>query len=392
MKKIGFVIPWYHKDIPGGAEMELRSVAGHLMEAGVEVEILTTCVKDFSSDWTENFFAEGMDSADDVPIRRFKVRKGNLDAFHQINFKLMHDIPITLEEEDVFLKEMVNSPDMYRYIRDYKDDYHVFIFMPYMFGTTYFGIQACLDKAVMIPCFHDENYAYFKRFRELFGRVRGIIYNAEPEREFANRIYDLRRVREIVMGIGIDAGIDGDGARFRDKYGISDPYILYAGRKDSAKNVDALIRYFAEYRKRNEGNLKLVLIGGGSIEIPPEVTDHVLDLGFLPTQDKFDACAGAEFLCQPSRHESFSLVIMESWLCGRPVLVNQNCEVTRQFAQDARAGLYFGEYLEFEGCVKYFLDHPDVAETMGKNGREFVQQKFDWDVIVEKYKEFLEKV
>ena len=27
MKKIGFVIPWYGEDIPGGAEMELRGLS-----------------------------------------------------------------------------------------------------------------------------------------------------------------------------------------------------------------------------------------------------------------------------------------------------------------------------------------------------------------------------
>ena len=32
MKKIGFVIPWYYKDIPGGAEQELRGIVKHLHE------------------------------------------------------------------------------------------------------------------------------------------------------------------------------------------------------------------------------------------------------------------------------------------------------------------------------------------------------------------------
>lgn len=55
MRKIGFVIPWYGEDIPGGAEMELREVATHLQRAGMDVEILTTCVREFSADWNENY-------------------------------------------------------------------------------------------------------------------------------------------------------------------------------------------------------------------------------------------------------------------------------------------------------------------------------------------------
>ena len=42
MKKIGFVIPWYHKDIPGGAEQELRGIVKHLHEKNVPVVSIST--------------------------------------------------------------------------------------------------------------------------------------------------------------------------------------------------------------------------------------------------------------------------------------------------------------------------------------------------------------
>ena len=38
MKKLGFVIPWYGEKIPGGAEMELRSLVHHLLDAGWTVK------------------------------------------------------------------------------------------------------------------------------------------------------------------------------------------------------------------------------------------------------------------------------------------------------------------------------------------------------------------
>lgn len=75
MKKIGFVIPWYADGIPGGAEMELREVAGHLHSAGVRLEILTTCVKEFASDWSRNYYKEGLDkTVNGITIRRFSIR------------------------------------------------------------------------------------------------------------------------------------------------------------------------------------------------------------------------------------------------------------------------------------------------------------------------------
>ena len=52
-KKIGIVTPWFGMEIPGGAEAEIRGLALHLAQAGVKLEILTTCVKEFLSDWSE---------------------------------------------------------------------------------------------------------------------------------------------------------------------------------------------------------------------------------------------------------------------------------------------------------------------------------------------------
>jgi glycosyltransferase involved in cell wall biosynthesis len=395
MKKIAFVAPWFDDHIPGGAEMELREVSTHLHKAGVPVEILTTCVREFSADWSVNFHKAGSSTLESgIPIHRFPVRKRDTAAFDAINAKLIGKQPITLEEEDIFLREMVNSPALYDYIRSHREEYAVFVFIPYLFGTTYYGVQAAPEQAVLIPCFHDEGYAYFQRFREVFRQAAGMVYNAAPEMELAERLYGFSdtNVRQILMGIGMDTGISGDAARFRQKYGLEQPFLLYAGRKDVGKNVPLLLQYFSEYKKRQPSDLQLVLIGGGKLDIPEDIRDAVHDLGFVDAQDKYDACAAAVCLCQPSRNESFSLVIMESWLCGRPVLVHDACAVTKNFAQESNGGLYFADFFEFEGCVNYLLEHPEIAGIMGKNGCGYVKSQFDWDIITKKYLAFFAEI
>lgn len=393
MRKIGFVIPWYGEDIPGGAEMELREVATHLQRAGMDVEILTTCVREFSADWNENYYSAGTAVVEDIAVRRFPVRRRDTAAFDRVNRRLMEGQHLSLQEEKIFVEEMVNSPQLYEYLKDASDDYALYVFIPYMFGTTYYGMQACPEKSVLIPCFHDEAYLYLRLFRQAYIQARGIIYNAMPEMELANKVYDFTTTEQICMGIGMDTNICADADAFRKAYRIQKPFLLYAGRKDAGKNVHTLLRYFAEYKQRHgDSDLQLVLIGGGSIEIPASVRDDVYDLGFVSRQDKYDAMAAAELLCQPSHNESFSLVIMESWLCGRPVLVHSQCAVTRDFARRANGGLYFRNYFEFEGCVQYILTHPEQARTMGQNGGTFVRENFDWDVIVEKYRAFFAKL
>ncbi len=392
MKKIGFVIPWHGEKIPGGAEMALRGVTEHLHEAGVDVEILSTCVREFTADWNENFHKPGLTVENGIPVRRFKVRKRNVQAFDSVNIKLMHDERLTDAEEKIFIKEIVNSPDMYKYMEEHVDEYGLFVFIPYMFGTTYYGCKVCPEKSVLIPCFHEEAYIYMNIFKEAFSKVRGMMFNAEPEKTLTERVYDTSNVELIVPGLGLDTNLVYDADRFRAKFDIQSPFILYAGRKDVGKNIYTLIRYFQEYKKRNRNDLKLVLIGGGEVNIPRKIAGDVYDLGFVDIQDKYDAYGAALTLCQPSKHESFSFVIMESWLCRRPVMVHEECEVTKHFASTSNGGFYFNNYFEFEGQVNYYIKHPEVADAMGENGRQFVLDNFDWDVVTRKYIQFFEKL
>ena len=126
--------------------------------------------------------------------------------------------------------------------------------------------------------------------------------------------------------------------------------------------------------------------------VPESAKEFVLDLGFVDTQDKYNAMAAAELLCQPSKNESFSIVIMESWLCGRPVLVHGKCPVTSDFVRRAQGGLYFNDYYEFEGCLEWMLRNPDKTALLGQNGNGFVRENFDWNIITRKYVTFFERL
>ncbi len=391
--KIGFVTPWFGFDIPGGAEAELRGLASHLNETDLDIEILTTCVKDFNSDWNVNFHKEGTVVENGLTIRRFKADKRDTNKFNRINSRLMRSIPLTRKDEEIYIDEMVNSSALYEYMEVNQDDYDLFVFIPYMFGTTYNGIKVNPKKSVLIPCFHDESYFRLDIFKELYSNIAGMIFHAKPEQQLVLDNYNLSPdLKHKVLGEGVDTDFTHDAKRFVAKYKIKDPFILYAGRKEAGKRVDVLLKYFSEYKKRNKNKLKLVLIGGGKIKIPQDVKKDVYDLGFVDIQDKYDAYGAAMTLCQPSNSESFSLVIMESWLAHRPVLVSGGCAVTKNFAIESRGGLYFDSYFDFEGTVNYLFNNPKIADEMGQSGYDFVNSNFEWNVIVEKYTEMFEEI
>lgn len=389
MKKIGFVTPWYGESIGGGAEAELRGVVHHLKDAGVDLEVLTTCVRSFSDDWSENNHPAGLTEEAGIPVRRFPVRKRDTAAFDAVNAKLMEGRPVSAEEEETFCREMINSPELYDYIRENDDRYGLYVFIPYMFGTTYYGCRIRPGKSVLIPCLHDESYAYMNCFRKVLPQAAGMIFNAEPERKLAEKLYGVCGESFVTFGIGMETGWQADPERFRRKFGIDSPFILYAGRKEAGKRVDLLVSWFDECQRRNGSDLRLVLIGGGRMDLPEN--DRITDLGFVDIQDKYDAYGAAELFCNPSEMESFSLVVMESWLAGTPVLVNGKCAVTRDFVRQANGGLYFGNYPEFEACVRRLTGRREEAFRMGQNGRRYVLEHFDWKVIVEKYLAYFQR-
>jgi glycosyltransferase involved in cell wall biosynthesis len=388
MSKIVFVTPWYGLEAVGGAENEARKTAEALYHlGGLDVEVFTTCAKNFSTNWNVNHHTEGLDSVNEVPVRRFPIRVRDTEIFDQINYKLMRSIPITQEEERLFLKEMINSEKLCDFIRNHKEDYY-FFFIPYMFGTTYWGSKINPDRSFLIPCLHDESYAYLGTFKEMFNLIRGVCFNTHAEMELAKRLYSMRPEAPFIVRGGLDTDFQWDADRFRNKYGL-EHFLLYVGRKEDGKNVPILIEHFARYKRTNQSGLKLVLIGQGSLDIPANLKKEIIDLGFLPDQDKNDAYGAAFALCQPSLKESFSLVMMEAWLTSKPVIVHADCPVTLEHCRASQGGLYFANYYDFEGILEFLQAFPDVRDRLGSNGRRYVLENFTWERIVQNYIEAL---
>jgi glycosyltransferase involved in cell wall biosynthesis len=384
--KLTFVIPWYGADVTGGAETEARKTAEGLRSlAGLEVEVLTTCVQDFHSDWSTNSRPEGLEWVNGIPVRRFPVRPRNTPAFDAVNLRLMRNLPLTAAEEAVYMREMIHSPAMYDFIRHHGEG-RIFLFIPYMFGTTYAGSAIHPERSVLIPCLHDESYAYLSCYRKMFRRVRGGAFLTQTELNLARRLYEMQADAPVLVRGGVDTAFESHAERFVAKYGLKH-FLLYVGRKEAGKNVPLLIDYFAQYKRRYGGELRLVLVGNGAVEIPPDRRHDILDLGFLPEQDKLNAYAAALALCQPSCNESFSIVMMEAWIAGTPTLVHANCAVTREHCLEANGGLFFADPEEFAETVELLQGAPALRQAMGVQGRRYVLRHFTREAVVANYLE-----
>jgi len=187
----------------------------------------------------------------------------------------------------------------------------------------------------------------------------------------------------VVVGIGSNVPAAPQPNRFRQKHQIRGPFAIYVGRIDQNKGCTELFEFFQQYLADPTGKLSLVLIGNSLLEIPSH--PRIRHLGFLDDADKFDAMAAADLLVMPSYYESLSMVTLEAWALGRPVLANGKCDVLKGQCIRSNAGLYYESTSEFIGTLEALEQNRWLAGSLGRNGRQFFKDQYDWPVIERKY-------
>jgi glycosyltransferase involved in cell wall biosynthesis len=194
----------------------------------------------------------------------------------------------------------------------------------------------------------------------------------------------------VVVGIGSDVPQHPQAARFRQKFGISGPFAIYVGRIDKNKGCDELFEFFRGYLGEASNRLSLVLLGKSLLPIPQH--PRIRHLGFLQDSDKFDAIAAAHVLVMPSYFESLSMVALEAWALGRPVLANGQCDVLKGQCIRSNAGLYYERFSEFVETLRAIEQSQWLSGALGRNGRQFYRANYDWPVIERKYLDMFERL
>jgi glycosyltransferase involved in cell wall biosynthesis len=374
--RLAYIVPRYGPEVLGGAETLAREVIKQLAHRGHHVEVWTTCAR---NTWA-NEYSIGVEQVDRITVRRFLVQPSR-------PYNLLAG-PLTRERQHEWVNHQAHSPQLYGYINEHGTQFDFLIFMPYPMGTTLCGARIHPHKSLVWPCLHDELFAYLAPIRTLLMNAAGIIFNTASEHELMVKKLRIEHRHTAVVGMGLDA-LAGDKVAFRQKYPeVGEQFFIYAGRLEAGKNVDLLFRYFRQYQTQHGYKLDLVLLGDGPLNNGRKYPG-IIPLGFVDETTKRNAMAAATFLCQPSLNESFSIVLMESWAQGRPVLVHEHCPVTLNHVRQAQGGLYFANYDDFVGAIGYLLTHPGQAKAMGASGQAYVRQNYNWPVVINRLEQTL---
>ncbi len=386
------MVPRYGTGIRGGAETGARMLAEHLAaDRGHVVEVLTTCALDAIT-WRDEL-PEGTEEIKGVTVHRIRSEAGRDDSFHPLWAGMRVD-PAHAGRED--MERWVDlqgprSPALLNAVAG--SDADVVAFYPYLYYPTVRGLPLVAERAILHPAAHEEPALHLPIYDELFTRCRGFAFHSRSERTLVNERFGVAATPQVLVGLGVEEPPEGGGdeGAARDAYDLGEaPYLVCIGRVDDQKGTGMLWRSFRAYKRRHPGPLRLVLVG--QVVDPPDPADDVVVTGMIDDGDKWGLLRGARALVAPSPHESFSLTVVEALTAGVPVLVNARCGPTREHCEQSGAGLWFGDFAEFEAVVGLLTTDDAVHETMRRNGRAYVAANYTWPVVLDRYCGFLERV
>jgi glycosyltransferase involved in cell wall biosynthesis len=386
--KLVIVVQRYGADISGGAELHARYIAERL-SAHADVRVLTTCARDYVT-W-RNEWPPGEDRVNGIAVERFAVaRERDTIDFRERSDYLFNHRHSVQDELRWLDSQGPTSPTLLKRLARVADECDFVLLFTVRYSPTFHGARVAAHKAVLVPTAERESSLGLSIFPPVFRGVRAIMYNSFEERALITALSSNAHVPGVVVGVGsqIPEAVDPEG--LRRKFALHNPFIVYVGRIDANKGCVELFRHFIEYVDRSSRRLDLVLIGTPVLPIPEH--PRIKHLGFVSDQDKFDAVAGAELLVMPSPYESLSMVALEAWALGRPVLASARCDVLVGQCVRSNAGLYYGDAREFAAALDRILSDRTLADTLGRNGRAFFDRHYSWPAIERKYLDMFDEL
>ena len=384
--KLAVVVQRYGADISGGAELHARYVA-EMLARRHRVEVLTTCAHDYVT-WKAHY-AEGTETVNGVPVRRFPVaRERDPQDFGQRSTQVFERRHSVADEIAWLDSEGPTSPALIDYIGQQADAFDFFLFFSYRYYHAWHGVRRVPHKAILVPTAERDAALGLSIFAPVFRAARGAdVQLAGRARHHPGRLRQHvgagRRRRHRLRPAARDRArsLPPQVRRRRARSSI------YVGRIDANKGCAELFDYFGNYRPRLGQQLSLILAGTSILPIPTH--PRIRHLGFISDRDKFDAIAASEALIMPSRFESLSMVALEAWGLGRPVLANGRCDVLRGQTIRSRAGLYYDDFPEFAEALFTLTSNRPLHQAFGENGRRFYERHYAWPVIQRKYQDML---
>lgn len=156
---------------------------------------------------------------------------------------------------------------------------------------------------------------------------------------------------------------------------------VYVGRLAPEKNLNTLIRAFAQTVKETGSDWKLLFVGDGpergnlgQLVSESGIADKVIFAGGFPWYQVPGWLAQSDVLVLPSKSEPWGLVVNEAMVCGMPVIVSETCGCAGDLVRNGANGFTFDhtQQADLEKHLTWFIQHPDRIAGMGLDSLKLI--------------------
>jgi glycosyltransferase involved in cell wall biosynthesis len=375
--RLAFVIQRYGTEVNGGAELHCRWLAERLARRH-HVEVFATRALDYL-EW-RNHYPAGTTAVNGIPVHRFTVgKRRNAREFASLCNVCFHE-PHTRQEEEAWVRANgPYSPKLVKGVAGARARFDFFLFYCYRYYQSYYGLPAVRDRAILVPTAEEDPAIHLQIFKPFFRSPRGIVYLTPEEQTLVEDAADNRGLPSVVIGSGLNLPEPDPALDFRARHRLPRPFLLYVGRIDKNKGCITLFAYFQKFLEETGEDVDLVLAGTAVIPVPDH--PHIRHVGFITEEEKVAALRECRLLVAPSPYESLSVVTLEAWKLGTPVLANARCRVLMGQCRRSGGGLFYHGYAEFAEALKLMLSRPEVGRTLGAQGRRYVEDEYSWERV-----------
>lgn len=391
--RILFVVHRFGAEIHGGAEVACRLFALQLAARGHEVQVVTSCARDYT-DWSDHY-PSGSTRDGNVLVHRLSVaRPRDLAAFNALSEQVLADPRCTpLDRQRQWLRAQgPELPTLPAWLAEHGPAVDVVVPFTYLYSPASVAITTLAGRVPLVfhPCAHEERPLELSVFDLPFHLVDAFGFFTQEELDLVTGRFGVS-TPSAVVGIGLDPDAAtqyaDDGRAARETYGLGQDYLACVGRVDRSKGVVELAEMYRAYRSRRRCDFELVF--AGEIVHPIPEGGGIRVLGPVPEPMRQSLVSGASLVIQPSYFESFAMVLTEAWILGVPALVQGRCDVLVGQALRAGAGVPYRGYAEFEAALDRLLSDEPLRQLMGRSGRQHVLATYAWRELLPRYEELL---
>ncbi|OIP79158.1 MAG: glycoside hydrolase [Oscillatoriales cyanobacterium CG2_30_44_21] len=262
---------------------------------------------------------------------------------------------------------------------------------------TYHSLAAVkYQSLVEIPHFANTR---LKIEREILERANCVIATSPQEQETLRSLVSTRGQIEVIP-CGTDTNnfrlTSKTHARAKLKLDSREKVVLYVGRFDERKGIETLVRAFALLKSDEFKNLKLIIVGGSSANMPDgaeriRIENLVSELGIKDStvfagrigHDVLPFYYTAADVCViPSHYEPFGLVAIEAMACGVPVVASNVGGLKFTIIPEETGLLVEPKNVEaFANGIHRILFDELWVRKMRKQASANVNQRFSWSGV-----------